>query len=61
MKKTFKSLVAISILFLTMSIQNAKAQGQTKMDSWPEMKSFHEVMSQTFHPAKREILSLLKQ
>ncbi len=59
MKKTIKSLVAISILFLTMSVQNAKAQ-ETKMDSWPEMKAFHEVMSQTFHPAEEGNLEPIK-
>ena len=60
MKKTIKSLVAISILFLTMSVQNVKAQGQTKMDAWPEMKSFHEVMSKTFHPAEEGNLEPIK-
>ncbi len=43
MKQTI-ILVAACIGFL-FSVQDAKAQG-----NWPELKTFHGVMSQTFHP-----------
>ncbi len=62
MKKTIQSLFALSILFFSVSIQNATAQeGKTKMDAWPEMKAFHEIMAKTFHPAKEGNLAPIKE
>ena len=38
----------------------AIAFGQNKMDSWAELKDFHAVMSQTFHPSEEGNLEPLK-
>ncbi len=41
-------ILFVPIFLLIVNTINA----QTSFDKWPEMKSFHEVMSQTFHPAE---------
>ena len=62
MKKTIQSLFALSILLFSVSIQNATAQERkTKMDAWPEMKAFHEIMAKTFHPAEKGDLAPIKK
>jgi hypothetical protein len=50
--KTFAAIV----LFLTVNTLSA----QSALDKWPAMKSFHEVMSRTFHPAEKGNLGPLK-
>lgn len=47
MKLTISRLAAFFLLLF--AFENA-ANGQSKFDAWPELKSFHAVMSQTFHP-----------
>lgn len=34
--------------------------GQSKFDKWPELKTFHGVMSQTFHPSEEGDLKPIK-
>ncbi len=45
MKK--KMLFVVFSLFVALS-----SFAQSKFDNWPEMKSFHTTLSQTFHPAE---------
>ena len=56
--KTVKILLfsIITMLFLS---NNAKAQ--SKFDLWPELKSFHAVMSPTFHPSEEGNLNPIKE
>lgn len=42
-----KMLFLVFSLFVTLS-----SFAQSKFDNWPEMKSFHTTLSQTFHPAE---------
>lgn len=48
------------LIFITITglLLNASAQG--KFDSWPELKAFHKVMSQTFHPSEKGDLEPIK-
>jgi hypothetical protein len=50
--KTFAAIV----VFFSVNMLSA----QTALDKWPAMKSFHEVMSRTFHPAEKGNLEPLK-
>jgi hypothetical protein len=44
-----KKIIALSVLIIASSI----AFGQhNKMEKWTELKNFHEVMSQTYHPSE---------
>lgn len=35
--------------------------GQAKSDNWPELKAFHSVMAQTFHPSEEGNLQPIKE
>jgi len=48
----------ICLMAITALIQTVNAQ--SKFDSWPELKSFHTVMSQTFHPSEEGNLEPIK-
>jgi len=48
MKNTIISGIALAFL-LSLSFSNG-VSAQSAMDKWAELKSFHSVMSQTFHP-----------
>ena len=48
----------VCLLAITAFIQ--KVNAQSKFDSWPELKSFHTVMSQTFHPSEDGNLEPIK-
>ena len=52
-----KKSVVLSLFMLFTAI----AFGQNKMDSWAELKDFHAVMSQTFHPSEDGNLQPIKQ
>jgi hypothetical protein len=54
--KNYFSLFFLAILFL---ISNDTI-GQSKFDKWPELKAFHGVMSQTFHPSEEGDLKPIK-
>lgn len=56
MKKIkFLFLAILGLLFV-----NQTSQAQGKFDKWPEIKEFHKVMSQTFHPAEEGNLTPIK-
>ncbi len=49
--KTLKtSFFAIVLAFLTCCFNEINAQ--SKLDNWPQIKEFHKVMAQTFHPSE---------
>jgi hypothetical protein len=50
-----------SILVCALALVTAAVFGQNKMDSWPELKIFHGVMSQTFHPSEEGNLQPIKE
>ncbi len=54
-----KKSIVLSLFMLFAAI--AFGQNQNKMDSWAELKDFHTVMSQTFHPSEDGNLGPIKQ
>lgn len=48
--------LAIAILFL----MAVPASAQSTLDKWPAMKTFHEVMSRSFHPVEKGNFEPLK-
>jgi len=56
MVKSLKYITAVCFLFF--SFQSLSAQ--TIFEKWPEIKSFHEVMSQTYHPSEEGDLNPIK-
>lgn len=53
-----KSLKFLAVLFFFLVISNLSAQ--TTFEKWPAIKTFHGVMSQTFHPAEEGDLNPIK-
>ena len=51
-----KILISSVIFFIAFT-----SYGQSKFDSWPELKTFHGVMSQTFHPSEDGDLKPIKE
>ena len=49
--KTLK-IATLSICFMLIAAMTTKASAQSKFDAWPQLKEFHKVMSQTFHPVE---------
>ena len=45
--KHLKTILALTFIFVANSIS-----AQSTFEKWPAIKEFHEVMSQTFHPAE---------
>jgi hypothetical protein len=56
MKRIWFSLLSLALLCF--AAQSASAQ--SIFDSWAELKNFHGVMSQTFHPAEEGDLAPIK-
>lgn len=50
----------LAALCITTVLALSTAYAQSIFDSWSELKSFHDVMSQTFHPAEQGDLSPIK-
>jgi hypothetical protein len=50
------AILSIVILALSSMI----SFGQSKMDQWPELKSYHTVLSETFHPSEKGDLKPIK-
>ena len=48
------------LVMLTMAMVSAIAFAQSKPSDWAELKAFHGVMSQTFHPAEEGKLEPVK-
>ena len=53
--KHFKLLLAFLLVFVANT-----ASAQSTFDKWPAIKEFHEVMSETFHPAEEGDLAPIK-
>jgi hypothetical protein len=49
------------MLMLAMALPALLATAQTKPSDWKELKAFHGVMSETFHPAEEGKLDPIKQ
>jgi hypothetical protein len=61
--KTTLALLAF-IAFNTVNAQDAKTSAPAKhndMGSWPELKAFHAVMAQTFHPSEEGNLNPIRE
>lgn len=54
--KTLKALILLTFIVITSSTINA----QFKLAQWPELKAFHGVMSETFHPSEEGKLEPIK-
>lgn len=54
--KIFKSLLVLAVFFAANIIT-----AQSMSEKWPTIKSFHGVMSQTFHPAEEGNLEPIKK
>jgi hypothetical protein len=52
-----KKLVLIVISIISFQFVHA----QSIMDKWPELKTFHSIMSQTFHPSEEGNLQPIKE
>lgn len=50
-----KKLALLLIIFIS-----ASGSAQSTFDKWPEIKEFHEVISQTFHPSEEGNLEPVK-
>ena len=48
-------------MFFAFASSQANAQEKSKFDKWPELKAFHEVISQTFHPSEEGNLKPIKE
>lgn len=53
--KLSKTLIIMLFMFVANPIM-----AQSTFDKWPEIKTFHEVMSQTFHPSEEGNLQPIK-
>jgi hypothetical protein len=53
-----KSLKFLAVLCFFLVVSNVSAQ--TTFEKWPAIKTFHGVMSQTFHPAEEGDLNPIK-
>ena len=49
-----------TFLVLVLIVVANSVSAQSTYDKWPAMKEFHEVMSQTFHPAVEGNLAPIK-
>ncbi|MEL1244025.1 hypothetical protein AAEO56_07115 [Flavobacterium sp. DGU11] len=48
-------------IMIIMLLTAGLVKAQSKFDSWPELKAFHQVMSQTFHPSEEGNLEPVKK
>ena len=53
--KHLKTFLVLALIFVANSVS-----AQSTYDKWPALKEFHEVMSQTFHPAEEGNLAPIK-
>jgi hypothetical protein len=54
-----KHILKLSVFLLLLTI--GSLQAQDKKANWPELKSFHSVMAQTFHPAEEGNLKPIRE
>ena len=48
--KTFIAIFCVAVLSATANAQSTATNAKADAESWPELKAFHKVMAQTFHP-----------
>ena len=53
--KNFKIVLVITLIFIATTVS-----AQSTFEKWPAIKEFHEVMSETFHPAEEGNLAPIK-
>ena len=53
--KQFKLVLVITLIFIANTVS-----AQSTFEKWPAIKGFHEVMSETFHPAEEGNLAPIK-
>ena len=53
--KHFKLFLVLTLIFVANAVS-----AQSTFDKWPAIKEFHEVMSETFHPAEEGNLAPIK-
>ena len=58
MKRAFKKITALFAILIALS---TVTKAQSKFDKWPELKTFHEVMSKTFHPMEEGNLKTIRE
>jgi hypothetical protein len=56
----FKDMRRVFMLFVAVMFLGIASYGQGTFDQWPEMKTFHNTLSQTFHPAEEGDLKPIK-
>ena len=59
LKKIIMKHLKIFLVLALMVVANS-VSAQSTFDKWPAIKEFHEVMSQTFHPAEEGNLAPIK-
>jgi len=57
MKKTVIQFFMVTAFLMVAQVTNA----QSKLGTWKELKDFHQVMSQTFHPSEEGNLQPIKE
>jgi hypothetical protein len=57
--KTLNTTI-LSLCFVLFAALTNNTKAQSKFDAWPQLKEFHKVMSQTFHPAEEGNLEPIK-
>ena len=48
------------LAFAVLLLSTLTSLAQSKMESWPEMKAYHSVLSETFHPSEKGDLKPIK-
>jgi hypothetical protein len=56
-----KTVKILLLSIVSMLLLSNVAKAQSKFDLWPELKTFHGVMSPTFHPSEEGNLSPIKE
>ena len=56
-----KNFLSISVALIATFLFTNPIKSQTKPDSWPQKKAFHDVMSTTFHPSEEGNLEPIKK
>lgn len=55
-----KKIVQVFTLVITLFAVSASSKAQSKFDKWPELKAFHTIISETFHPSEEGNLEPIK-
>jgi hypothetical protein len=55
-----KKIIKLFTLVVALLAISASSNAQSKFDKWPELKAFHTIMSETFHPSEEGNLEPIK-